>query len=258
MANTQEVASERAAGSDKSGRPTLSDSIAIKGRAKPFVFETMVTAHGMVIAKDDERHLVFALRWSGTEAGAAPELASLDVDRAADWNAFRQALARWKMPVQRMVYADIAGNVGFQDVGLIPVRRRDDWIGWETLDTLPHAFNPRGRPVGSAEPAPSAAAAEPRALFVHPLAVTTAARRRFDIETSRPTPDDSPVRGDFDPGNWDRSRAINAPGQSAWADSPHFVDLAAQWSSGGWMELLFSDAAVERRAQSTLMLVPKR
>jgi acyl-homoserine lactone acylase PvdQ len=217
-----------------------------------------VARHGLVIATDSERRLSFALRWSGTEPGAAAELASLAVDRARSWRGFREALSRWKMPVRRMMFADVDGNVGFQDAGIVPVRRGAEWIGWRTLDTLPHAFNTRSRSVGSTESAPAMADTESRAQFVHPLAVTAAARQRFDVEVKRPVPNDSPVRADFDLRDWDRSRAINAPGQSAYADSPHFRDLATLWSEGRWIELPFSEAAVQRHAQSTLMLVPGR
>jgi acyl-homoserine lactone acylase PvdQ len=102
------------------------------------------------------------------------------------------------------------------------------------------------------------ASIDPKALFIHPLAVTANARQRFEIQVARPSPDDSPVRADFDPGHWDRSRAVNAPGQSGHVDSPHYIDLAALWAEGRSIGLPFSDAAVQQRAQATLMLVPKR
>jgi penicillin amidase len=124
------------------------DPIVIKGRAAPFVFETVMTPHGFVIASDREQHKVFTLRWSGTEAGAAAELGSLALDRARDWTTFREALAHWKMPVAQLVYADVDGNVGFQDAGLVPIRGRNDWTGWRSPDALAHAFNPSGRSVG--------------------------------------------------------------------------------------------------------------
>lgn len=255
-AETQALSIERDEPPARAARPVVRDSIVIKGRTAPFVFETAVTPHGLVVASDRERHLSFALRWSGTEAGAAAELGSLAIDRATDWSAFRAALSRWKMPVRRLVYADADGNVGFQDAGLVPVRRRTVWTGWRTLDDLPHAFNPSGRSVGSSAPAMETRT-DPRALFVHPLAVTAAARQRFDVEVARPDLD-SPVRADFDPGNWDRSRAANAPGQSEHVDSPHYLDLASLWAEGKLMGLPFSDAAVQQHAQATLLLVPKR
>jgi penicillin G amidase len=255
--DTQSVAVERDDMPGAGARTVVRDPIVIKGRAAPFVFETMVTPHGFVIASDREQRKVFTLRWSGTEAGAAAELGSLALDRARDWNEFREALAHWKMPVAQIVYADVDGNVGFQDAGLVPIRRRNDWTGWRTLDDLAHAFNPSGRSVGSTGIS-SGASIEPRALFIHPLAVTANARQRFDIQVARPSPDDSPVRAMFDPSNWDRAQAINAPGQSAFVGSAHYADLAALWAEGNSIGLPFSDAAVQQHAQATLMLVPKR
>jgi penicillin amidase len=67
------------------------------------------------------------------------------------------------MPAEEFVYADVDGNVGSQVAALTPVRRgwsgtvpvpgwmgKYEWRGWLTLDDLPHAFNPRGGDVASA------------------------------------------------------------------------------------------------------------
>lgn len=249
---------------DQMGAPTLviKERIVVKGRETPFVFDREYSAHGVIIASDREHDQVFTVRWSGTEPGAAPELASLAIDQAGAWPEFRAALARWKMPARRVVYLDTDGNVGFQDAALIPIRRAGEWTGWRTIDDLPHAFNPRGDGVAAADPrhdGPSAASAE--ATFAHPLAITAARRQRFNIgPLSRPADDDSPLRALLDSKDWDRSRAVNAPGQSGSPASPHFSDLAKLWSSGDLVPLLFSDAAVQANTESTLTLVstPRR
>ena len=62
----------------------------------------------------------------------------------------------------------------------------------------------------------------------------------------------------FDVGDWDRSVAANAPGQSGWPDSPHFADLAKLWAAGAYFPLSFSEGAVKANAESTLTLVPAR
>jgi len=237
----------------------VKEPIAIKGRPKPFVFDVDINPHGVVVAADRENHQVFRVKWSGTEPGGAAELASIAIDRAASWEAFREAAARWKMPARRVVYADVEGNIGFQDVALVPIRRGREWRGWQKTADLPHAFNPPASLVAEEPKGASAASAGTPVEFVHPLAVTAASRQRFNIgPLSRPSPDDSPVRAELDPRDWDRSRAINAPGQSEYVDGGHFRDLATLWSEGRWVPLAFSDAAVQRYAQATLMLVPKR
>jgi acyl-homoserine lactone acylase PvdQ len=202
---------------------------------------------------------VFTVRWSGTEAGTAPELAALAIDRAGSWSEFRAALARWKMPPRRVVYVDADGHMGFQDAALVPVRRSGEWVGWRTIDDLPHAFNPRDGSVKSEDAASASTTAGREALFAHPAAVTAAARQRFNIgPLGRPADDDSPVRAVLDARDWDRSRAMNAPGQSGSPESPHFSDLAKLWSSGELFPLVFSQSAVDRHAVATLTLNPVR
>ena len=43
----------------------------------------------------------------------------------------------------------------------------------------------------------------------------------------------------IDVGNWDNSRAINAPGQSGDPRSPHYGDLAPLWAAGEYVPLLY-------------------
>ena len=58
------------------------DPIVMKGQAKPFPFEREYTPNGVLVATDSGRHLAFTVKWSGTEPGAAGELAALAFDRA--------------------------------------------------------------------------------------------------------------------------------------------------------------------------------
>jgi penicillin amidase len=121
-------------------------------------------------------------------------------------------------------------------------------------------------------------AAEPdsgrsRPLFQHPLAITQAARRRFNVGPFTLGGYDSTVlsfskksgvdvgpsfRQILDVSDWDRSVAANAPGQSEWTTSPHFADLAKLWASGEYFPLAFSDRAVQHIAESTLVLQPNQ
>lgn len=61
----------------------------------------------------------------------------------------------------------------------------------------------------------------------------------------------------IDVGNWDGSKAVNAPGQSGNPADPHYKDLAETWRKGEYFPLLYSRAAVERNADRYLVLVPK-
>ncbi|HWF84929.1 MAG TPA: penicillin acylase family protein [Vicinamibacterales bacterium] len=252
-ADTQDVYIEPLHAADRS---LVNDVVVVKGRAKPFGFVSEFTPHGVIVASDRQRGQAFAVRWSGTEPGAASELAALALDRVQTWTAFRAALARWKMPARQVAYADAEGNVGLQTAALIPIRRAGEWRGWTALDDLPHVFNPRtGSVTAGTDIVPSQIAA-PQVLFAHVLGITDAARRRFNIGPLPPG-GARPVRGSLDPANWDRSRAMVAPGQSAAPASPHFRDLALLWSQGLDIPLAFTDAAVTANAETTLTLVPR-
>ena len=164
-------------------------------------------------------------------AGGAAELAALTLDRARTSVEFRSALAHWKMPARRVVFAGADGAIGFQDAALIPVKRAGEWIGWKTLNDLPHALNPLG-PIVAKSPKPDSPAVDREAAFAHVLAITGATRRRYNVGPLVRPDDDAPLRAELVPADWDRSVAMNAPGQSGSPDSPHFSDLAKLWEKG--------------------------
>ena len=291
----------------------VTEPIVIRNNPKPFMFESEFTPRGMLVASDRARGLAFVVRWSGAEPGAAGELAALAIARAASWTDFRAAAERWRMPARRLTYADADGHRGFQVAALVPVRRGWDgalpapawsganqWVGWQTPDDLPHAFDvpaaARGNePVGDAigrlarshpdrvnrllekiAGTPSLTvqralvvdalaeamrdATAPRAvLFEHPLAISAASRRRFNIgPLARPDGAPAIVALSFDVADWDRSAAMNAPGQSGSAVSPYFANLAQRWAAGERVPFPFSEAAVQANAASTLTLTPLR
>jgi penicillin amidase len=111
------------------------------------------------------------------------------------------------------------------------------------------------------------------AVFRHPLGISTAARQRFNIGpfardgyadtvmSTGGTDLEQTVGATFgmivDLGNWDRSIAINAPGQSESAASPHFADLAKLWARGEYFSLPFTEGGVQEHAESTLVLMPR-
>lgn len=132
------------------------DPIKMKGQAKPFPFEREYTPNGVIVATDSERHLAYTLKWSGSEPGAAGELAALPLDRSRSVAEFRSALSRWKLPVVDVLFADAGGLAGRQVAGLIPDRRGWDgalpapgwsgvheWRGWLRPDDVRHAMLPR-------------------------------------------------------------------------------------------------------------------
>lgn len=127
------------------------ERIAVKGAA-PVEVELKFTRHGPVLWEDGKRAL--ALRWVGAEPGTAGYLGSLAVDRASNWKEFEEAMARWKVPSENIVYADMDGNIGEHSTGLAPLRKtwtgllpvpgaaNYEWSGYVPNSELPHSFNP--------------------------------------------------------------------------------------------------------------------
>ena len=285
---------------------TRKDWIAVRGRTTPVDFERATTRHGVIVASDHERHLAFAVRWAGSEPGAAAELAAPALDRATSWTEFRSALARWKMPARRMTYTDADGHRGSQVAALVPVRRgwngalpvpgwtgAMEWSGWapappskaraaptmvEALRRHPDRADALLQKLAVDAASPDSLTAQRAAvvdalaealrerewpaggpvLFAHPLGVSDAARRRFNISgRARAGGAAEPFAITFNPADWDRSMAISAPGQSGSPESPHFADLVALWSQGDYFPLAFSERAVQTHASATLTLTPK-
>ncbi|WP_410585869.1 MFS transporter [Amycolatopsis sp. lyj-23] len=95
-----------------------------------------------------------ALRWSALDPGRTMD-AVFQLDAAADWTQFRAALAQFTAPSLNLLYADRAGNIGYQMTGRMPVRAggdgsypspgwtgTHDWTGFLAFDQLPRVLNP--------------------------------------------------------------------------------------------------------------------
>jgi penicillin amidase len=165
----QDVYVERLAQCDDAGRTCywhdgfqkplreLIDTIRVKG-ARARVVTLQFTEHGPIIAREHTEDAqgttrAFALRFVGSEPGTAGYLAQLSVDRASDWSGFLAAAARWKLPTENLIYADVDGNIGWIAAGLMPIRTwsgllpvpgtgQFEWNGFRRSDELPQAYNP--------------------------------------------------------------------------------------------------------------------
>jgi penicillin G amidase len=60
----------------------------------------------------------------------------------------------------------------------------------------------------------------------------------------------------MDLSDWDKSMAINVPGQSGQLGSDHYSDLLPLWAEGKYFPLSYSKSAVKRNTTDTLTLTP--
>lgn len=131
----------------------IRETIPVKGEA-PVAVELKYTRHGPVVFEDPIHHKAYAVRAAWLETGAAPYLASLRMDQARNWREFRDACRYSRVPAENMVWADTSGNIGYQAVGIAPLRPnwsglvpvpgdgRYEWDGYLPILALPHVLNP--------------------------------------------------------------------------------------------------------------------
>jgi penicillin amidase len=131
----------------------IQETIPVKGEA-PVTVDLKFTRHGPVLYENKEFHKAYALRAAWLEVGGAPYLASLRMDQAKNWEEFREACTFSHTPSENMVWADVNNNIGWQAVGITPLRENWDgllpvpgdgsyeWQGYLPIKDLPHSFNP--------------------------------------------------------------------------------------------------------------------
>jgi penicillin amidase len=129
------------------------ETIPVKGENAVAV-DLKYTRHGPVLHEDREHHKAYALKAAWLEVGGAPYLASLRMDQAKTWEEFRDACQFSHTPSENMVWADRENNIGWQAVGITPLRKnwngllpvpgdgRFEWEGYLSIQDLPHVFNP--------------------------------------------------------------------------------------------------------------------
>ena len=131
----------------------VTESIPVKGEP-PAAVELKYTRHGPVVFEDKAHRKAYAVRAAWREVGGAPYLASLRMDQAATWQEFRDACAYSRIPAENMVWVDRDRNIGYQAVGIAPLRPnwsgllpvpgdgRYEWDGFLPIEALPHVENP--------------------------------------------------------------------------------------------------------------------
>lgn len=123
--------------------------------APDVTLDVLLTRHGPIITElvpGETRRL--ALRWTIYDPESI-QASFLPVNRAANWQEFRQAFSAVVSPPLNVVYADVDGHIGYQAAGRLPIRAagdgtlpvpgeddRHEWTGSVPFEKLPSIFDP--------------------------------------------------------------------------------------------------------------------
>lgn len=131
----------------------ISETIKVKDKNDVHI-DLKYTRHGPVTYVDSIHNKAYAVRSAWLEPGGSPYLASLRMDQAKNWEEFRDACNYSNIPGENMVWADKEGNIGWQAVGIAPIRNnfsglvpvpgdgRYEWDGYLPIIQKPNDLNP--------------------------------------------------------------------------------------------------------------------
>jgi penicillin amidase len=101
-----------------------------------------------------DNQYALALRWTALEPNRLFQ-AVFELNRAGNFDEFRDALRNFAAPAQNIVYADVDGNIGYQMPSSVPIRASGDgllpvpgwtdeheWLSFIPFDELPYSYNP--------------------------------------------------------------------------------------------------------------------
>lgn len=129
------------------------DTIYIKGKS-PQITIHRYTNDGPVTYVDDTLNIAAAVKCGWLEIGCSPYLASLRMNQSKSWAEFKKACTYSYIPAENMIWADKKGNIGWQVVGITPIRNthsgmvpvpgdgRYTWAGYLPILKRPSIYNP--------------------------------------------------------------------------------------------------------------------
>ena len=132
----------------------LKESIPIKDK-DDYIANLFFSIHGPVTFIDSERNKAYAVKNGWSEIGGSPYLASLRMDQSKNWDEFREACKYFNIPGENMVWADKYGDIGWQAVGIAPIRNTHsgmvpvsgdgnfEWDGYLPIIEKPNILNPQ-------------------------------------------------------------------------------------------------------------------
>ena len=149
---------------------TATEQIRVAGEEQPRTITIRSSRHGPLLSDVSQQlqrvaatqatpagpGFAVALSWVGLTPGRTMD-ALLAINQAQNFAEFREAAALLAAPSQNLVYADVAGNIGYQLPGMAPRRGKGDgrtpspgwdeaydWRGMIPFAELPWVYNPPG------------------------------------------------------------------------------------------------------------------
>jgi penicillin amidase len=131
---------------------SLTESIPVRFD-KDVLHKILTTRHGPILINTSD--FAVSLAWSGLNGSALDTIQQLN--KAGDWDQFKQALASYNGNPEMFFYADKTGNIGTHVAGAIPYRSKGGQglmlaNGWEpygqwmsnlSFTALPETYNPK-------------------------------------------------------------------------------------------------------------------
>jgi penicillin amidase len=140
----------------------VKEEIPVKGNDEPVIRINRFTHRGPVVSEfKGVKDKVISAHWQGNEMSNEVRTVYL-LNRAGNWEDFRDALKTFTSVSQNVVYADRFGNIGLQVAAGVPIRHSGgilvypgdtslyDWQGVVPFEELPYSFNPERGYVSSA------------------------------------------------------------------------------------------------------------
>ncbi|MDD5398565.1 MAG: penicillin acylase family protein, partial [Dehalococcoidia bacterium] len=136
----------------------VEETIKVKGKDgfRDEKLRVRISRHGPIISDVMTRAPAnCAMMWVGLQPHLGIMEGFIALDKARNFDEFRQALSVVRTPTLNLGYADIYGNIGYQYIMSPPVRKagdgtlpvpgeegKYDWTGYIPFEKLPYDFNP--------------------------------------------------------------------------------------------------------------------
>ncbi|MBN2236020.1 MAG: penicillin acylase family protein, partial [Bacteroidales bacterium] len=123
--------------------------------------ENRFSHRGPIISGFKKMNQAISMRWIGNDYSNEMRAVYL-LNKAANWEEFKDAIRTFNSISQNFVYADVDGNIGLYAGGGVPIRKGEnylikpgetdefDWTDRIPFDELPHSYNPENGMVSSA------------------------------------------------------------------------------------------------------------